>query len=255
MPIINIFTDYNNDPLYTSYLLGKLRNNFKGKIVESTHFLPYDNIMVSSFIIKKIYPLFPSGTVHLICTNTSSSKISQYLVLKFNRHYFVLADNGMVDLITDEKEKEIYTIPFEKKSSFAEIDIMLPYAIKIADGQKIQNLLQPTESYDRKFAIKPVYIGNRLKGTILYIDRYGNAFTNIDQETFERYRKGRKFQVWVNLPINTLKKINQTYKASPGTFNAIFNSFGYLELSVIYGNLAQMLQLKENESEVIVDFI
>ncbi len=254
MPIINIFTDYHNDPLYTGVLLGKLRSNFKGKIVESTHFLPYDNIMASSFIIKNLYKNFPKNTIHLICSNTSNTKITQYLVVKFNGHYFVLADNGMVELITDEGEKEVYTIPSQEKSSFAEIDIMLPYAIKLAKGQKVEHILEATDNYEKRFALKPVYISNKLKGTIIYIDSYGNAFTNIDFETFERYRKGRKFQIWVNLPVNLLTKIRQTYNASPGTFNAIFNSFGYLELSVIYGNISQMLKLEENRSEVVIEF-
>ena len=254
MPIINLFTDYRNDPLYTGAILSQLRQSFDGKIVETTHFLPYDNLLTSSFIIKNLYSKLPKGTIHLICTNTSNVRISQYLAMEYDEHYFLLADNGLVDLITDQNPKKLYSLPFKDISSFAELDILLPNAIKLAHGEKIENLGPQVFEYKKMIPRNPVFLGNKIEGTVIYIDSYGNAITNISRQFFEKYRKGRNYKIWLRLPMNILHKINETYKASPGEFNAIFNSFGLLELSVIYGNVAQMLQVKENETEVVVEF-
>ncbi len=254
MPIINLFTDYRNDPLYIGAVMGQLRANFDGKIIETTHFLPYDNLMTSSFIIKNLYSRLPRGTIHLICTNTSNTRISQYLAMEYDDHYFLLADNGLVDLITDQNPKKLYSLPFRTISSFAELDILLPNAIKLAKGEKIENLGTQVFEYKKMIPLKPVVLGNKIQGTVIYVDSYGNAITNISRQFFEKYRKGRNYKIWLRLPMNLLHKINDTYKSSPGEFNAIFNSFGLLELSVIYGNVAKMLQVQENKTEVVIEF-
>ncbi len=253
MPIINLFTDFHNDPLYTGALLGALRSRFQGTIVETTHFLPYDNLMTASFIIKNLYKNLPKGTIHLICTNTSNLKFHQYLLFEFDGHYFIAADNGIIDLITDRAPEKVYSLPF-KRSTFAEIEVFVPTAVSLANGKKPTDIAEEADIFKRSLPVQPVITGNKIQGMVIYIDSYGNAITNISRDLFERFGKGRNYNIWIGLPVNYVKQIKDSYRPEPGDFTALFNWFGMLELSVTYGNLAQMLVLKENQTEVVVEF-
>ncbi len=251
--MINLFTDYKNDPLYRGVLLNYLHSRFTGQIVETTHFLPFDNIMTSGFIIRNLYQSLPEGSIHIICTNTSHSKIKQYIGFEYNYHIFLLADNGLVNLITDGQPVKVYSLAY-KRTTFAELDVLAPAALDLAYGKSLRQIGSLTENYKVVIPMKPVVSGNRIKGTILYIDSYGNAITNISREFFEQHGKDRKYKIWVNLPLNIVRRVDTTYRSSPGDFTAVFNSFGLLEIAVIYGNVSEMLNLKEGETEVVIEF-
>jgi S-adenosyl-L-methionine hydrolase (adenosine-forming) len=81
-------------------------------------------------------------------------------------------------------------------------------------------------------------------GSVIYIDSYQNAITNITRDLYERIGKGRKFEIALQSNHYKLNRINRTYsETSTGELLVLFNSLGLLEVAINKGNAAELLSL------------
>ena len=72
-----------------------------------------------------------------------------------------------------------------------------------------------------------------IRGSIVHIDRYGNAITNIRKDLFQSVGKGHRFEIQVQLSADNFTRISTTYHdVDEGERQAIFGSTGYLELAI-----------------------
>jgi S-adenosylmethionine hydrolase len=86
-----------------------------------------------------------------------------------------------------------------------------------------------------------------INGSIVYIDSYRNAITNIPKELFEKIGKNRPFDVFIQSNHYKINKINKTYsETSAGELLALFNSLNLLEIAISSGNAADLLNLNIN---------
>ena len=97
-----------------------------------------------------------------------------------------------------------------------------------------------------------------IKGSIVYIDSYGNAITNIPKSLFEEIGKNRAFKIqFRNYEISKLS--NQYSEVKSGFNLALFNTTGFLEIAInrgVEGNrgsAAQLLGLALQDS-IIIEF-
>jgi S-adenosylmethionine hydrolase len=88
-----------------------------------------------------------------------------------------------------------------------------------------------------------------INGSVIYIDSYRNAFTNISLDLFHQIGKGRAFDILVQSNHNRISRLNQRYgESSQGEILALFNSIGLLEIAINGGNAADLLDLSLNSS-------
>ena len=85
-----------------------------------------------------------------------------------------------------------------------------------------------------------------LKGTVIYVDNYGNVITNIKKKFFEDIQKGRAFEITARNYKFT--KIYSKYsdiinfdlpeekRHDEGSHLAVFNSSNYLEIAIYKSN-------------------
>jgi hypothetical protein len=94
---------------------------------------------------------------------------------------------------------------------------------------------------------QPKLSGEGLLGEIIYVDRFGNLVTNIDEHLFQKFTEGRTFSIKIkNRRLNFIAKSYQAVKA--GLLLAIFGSFGFLEISVNGGNAKNYLKAQRGTS-------
>ena len=93
-------------------------------------------------------------------------------------------------------------------------------------------------------------MGDIIRGTIEYIDSYGNMMSNISEALFIQVGKGREFKIeFARYDIN---KISKTYSDVPeGEILALFNSTKQLEIAMNRDKANSMLGLKLNDSITI----
>lgn len=248
MAIITLTTDWNSGDHYLSALKGKLMSLLPGvTIVDITHQLPAFAYIRAAFILRNSYKSYPKGTVHLIGVNSEASKDTPHVAILHEDQYFIGADNGMFGVMFNGKPDKAFLLEHSTETTFPEFDVFADAAVYLANGGNIENLGGIREELYVPTALRATIDDLVINGSIIYIDSFSNAITNITREVFEKNRKGRRFEILVQSNHYRIISINKHYNESAdGDLLAIFNSAGLLEIAINKGNAAELLNLGVN---------
>jgi len=251
MPIITLTTDWNVHDYYSGAVKGRILSQCPDAvIVDISHQIQPFNIHQASFIIRNSYPNFPEGSIHLICVNTEGGHDRPFLIIKYDKQYFVGTDNGIFGLLFSTEPDLIVSIKStEKIPAFSGISVLTDAVCKLHKGVQPESIGSLAKSYKKKIPIRAAIDESVINGSVIYIDSYKNAITNISRELFERVGKNRPFEIFVRSNHYRIDRINNFYhETSPGEILAIFNSIGLLEIAMNMGNVAELLDLSINAS-------
>lgn len=248
MPVITLTSDWGFHDHYVAALKGRiLELDNSLSVVDLNHNVTPFNIAQAAFIIRNSFPFFPAGTIHLICVNTEAQNGKSCLAVAAEGHFFILGNNGLPGLIFDE-EQPLKAVSIEKfgpcHSTFPELELFVPAACHIARTGKIEDLGKKIPQPDRQVPLRPTIDESVITGSVIYIDSYQNAITNISKSFMERIGKGRKFEIFIKSNHYRINRINLFYSETQvGELLAIFNSSGLLEIAINNGNAANLLGL------------
>jgi hypothetical protein len=118
---------------------------------------------------------------------------------------------------------------------------MAPIAARLAAGETISSLAQPIDD-PILLDVAPTSSG---RGCIIHLDIFGNATTNISQQSLRNFKTIKV----KNKKLGTLKR---TYwDVAPGKPLALIGSSGMLEIAVRDGSAADQLKLKVGDEVVL----
>ena len=248
MSLITIISDWNKNDFYLGVLKGDLKKRIPNiEIIDIKHDIDAFNVSQAAFITSFSYKHFPKDTIHIIAVKSEATPKHKHIIIKNNGHYFICADNGIPGLIFKENPElviELETIDLQ--TTFPELAIFNKAAQFIADGGDIKDLGEEKKHIYRRIDLFPGVGADYIAGTVIYNDSYGNAITNISKETFERYGKGREFEINFVSTKYIIKEISKNYSAvDNGEKLAIFNSIDLLELAQNNGNAMNLLGLEK----------
>ena len=251
MSIITLTTDYGLKDHFVGALKGKILSEYsEAVIIDISHDIDPFNTLEASYIIGATYASFPKGTVHLVGVDMESNKENQHIVMQWNDHYFIAADNGILSMLSQKivpQKMVVINIHDRLPSEATDLDVFVKVACHLAKGglmnvigKEINTIkhvtnLQATISED----------GNSLKGNVIYIDHFGNVITNISKKYFIEVAKGRPYEIV--LKTKNIKTILPNYsaiassekypiKSYEGEKLAIFNEAGFLEIAIFRSN-------------------
>jgi len=232
-------------------LLSKFEHNVN--IVDISHKIAAFNIVDAAFVLGNSYPYFPPGTIHIASINPFYSKQAEILIIEQNKQFFIAPNNGLLPLLFEEIGfREAYKLD-RFNDSITYFDQICSTAKMLASGKAIEEFASLTENINRRISLRPVISENSIRGTITYIDNFGNVISNISEAQFEKIRKGRSFAIYFRHkdPITEIKKhYNQV---AVGEELCLFTISGNLELAVNMGNASELLGL--NLDDIIqIDF-
>ena len=252
MAIITLTTDFGLKDHFVSSLKGSIYRELPdAKIVDISHNIGPFNIQECAYILKNSYRNFPKGTVHIIGVDSEPTPETKHLAVLMDEHYFICANNGIIGLLESElstvKVVEI-ALPNSDLGAFPSMDVFVQAAAHIARGGTLEVVGKPFAALHevRDLAPSVTDSGNKIVGSVIYIDNYGNVVTNIHKNFFEAYRKGRNFEIQARTKI--LTKIYQKYsdivnfnldkgqRKGAGELMAIFNSAGHIEIAIYKSN-------------------
>lgn len=245
MPAITLTTDLGINDHYVGALKGTILSQMpEAVIVDITHLVPPFNIHHGAYILKNAYPNFPKDTVHILGVNAESSPTQKHLAIYCDGHYFIGADNGAFSLLFEKRPDKIFDLSNVRQDTelltFPVRDVFVKAACHIARGGTLEILGAEQNEFSKVDLFKPAFDNNNIHGVIIYIDSYGNVVLNITRQFFNDSVKGRKFAIEFP-PGEEINSISQTYSNVPrGEISALFNSAGYLELSMNQGKIAEM---------------
>jgi len=258
MHIITLTSDWNENDYYVASLKGKLLSACPGaQIIDINHRIKSFNSAQAAFVVRNSFPHFPEHSIHIIAVNSEPDMGGELLAAKKDKHYFLCADNGILGLLGGEEPEEVVSLTGNIKDetgTFVALTVFAQAACKLAEGASLSKLGSQVKEYDRQTPLRATIEDNTIVGSVIHIDSYQNAVTNISQDLFSRIGEGKDFEIYVQSKHYVIKHINLRYnETDPGDLLAIFNSAGLLEIAIRNGNAAGLLKLNTN-STIRVEF-
>ena len=251
MSIITLTTDYGLKDHFVGALKGKILSEYpEATIIDISHDIDPFNTVEASYIIGASYASFPKGTVHLIGVDLEFNKENQHIVMQWNDHYFIAADNGILSMLSQKiVPQKIVAINIHDRlpNDASDLDVFVKVACHIAKGGLLNIIGKELKNIKQVVDLQAVIAndGNSLKGYVIYIDHFGNVVTNISKKQFLEVAKGRPYEIVMRT--KNIKTILPNYSAIAssekyeiknyeGEKLAIFNEAGFLEIAIFRSN-------------------
>jgi len=258
MHLITLTSDWNENDFYTGALKGRILSACEhATIIDLNHRIRQYNTAQAAFVVRNAYPNFPEGSIHIIAVNTEPGPGSRLLAASIRGHFFLAADNGVLGLLGEDKPDEVVELSVSAVNdsyTMSPLHTFAAAACALLSGKKLDELGKPAGEINLQVPLRATIENNNITGSVIYIDSYGNAITNITRELFQRIGAGRKFGIFVQSKHYRIDSINTFYsETAPGELLAIFNSAGLIEIAIRNGSAAKLLNLN-TDSTIRVEF-
>jgi len=260
--IITLTTDMGLKDYYVASIKGsRIKELPEVRIIDISHSIQPFDISQAAFVIKNCYKEFPKGTIHVIGINPEANDNCSHIIVENHQQYFIGAYNGIFSLLFEKEPDAIWEISINEESnsySFPTKNIFTKAACHIARGGLPSVISKPIASYNKRELFRATVDPDVIKGTVTYIDSYGNLITNISQQLFNEICKGRPFKIFLTRSGYSINKIHLKYGDVPeGEKVALFSSSGLLEIAINKGvdgsggGASQLFGLKLNDTITI----
>ncbi|MDD5570743.1 MAG: SAM-dependent chlorinase/fluorinase [Bacteroidales bacterium] len=256
MAIITLTTDWGLKDFYVGAFKGLIISKCPGAIiVDISNEIPSFDILKASFVLKNSYGNFPKGTIHVVDINKwhERNKDFSFIAVLKNGSYFIGRDNGLFSLAFESLPETIVQIHAdieEDQYSLNIRDLYVKVISHIFRGKPLEELGNKKNNWFEMKNLQPLIDENVLIGSIIYVDSYGNAITNIARNLFNEVGKGRQYKIiFKREGYYDINKISKNYHdIETGDRLALFNSSDYLEIAINEGNASSLIDLKYNET-------
>ena len=263
-PIVTLTTDFGLRDHYVAAMKAVLiRECPAARLIDVTHSVPRHDILCASITLERAIDGFPKNTVHLAVVDPGVGTDRRLIIAHIKDQYVVCPDNGLITWAwrvhtptpgqsaapprVAPPRVGVITRVFKRASStFHGRDILAPIAGMLAQGVPMLEVTRPIDD--------PVLLDNLAPaacddshGTVIHIDHFGNATTNIRQDAL-REKPG------INVRINrrSIGKLRRTYwDVPPGKPLALIGSSGLLEIAVRDGSAHDDLKIRVGDEVAI----
>ncbi len=250
MAIVTLTSDLGERDFFLAAIKGTLLSVERNLsiISISSNVKPYD-IVQAAFLLRNSWWTFPAGTIHLVTVNDLASADQAFLVARKNGHFFVAPDNGLFALLFDQPCDQVRRLeartPFRLEHLF---DYFRSAVGHILAHSCIDDLGEPVGATVRRLTLQPITGPDLIRGSIIYIDRYENAVTNISRQLFEQVSRHRPFFLHFRRH-DPIDRLSENYFDVPvGQVLCRFNTAGLLEIAINMDRAASLLNLQFDDS-------
>jgi S-adenosylmethionine hydrolase len=243
MPVITLTTEWKPDDIYYGIIKGKLSSMCPGiTIIDNAGNIPAFNISHASFIIRNTYNNYPKGSIHIICVHSEAHKDQDHLIVRAREHFFIGTDNGIFNLILNSDPDEVVIIDHNGTSD--ELEVFAKAASDLVAGKIPASLGKPVKTLSERVPLRATIDKDVIIGSIIFIDSYGNAISNITREVFYRVFENKDYRILIQSNKNYTNQISLKYSDVPvGEMLARFNQLDLLEISINGADVSELLSL------------
>lgn len=244
--LITLTSDFGLHDSFVGIMKGVIFSiNPQATVVDLTHGVPPQDIMAGALTVRHASTYFPRGTIHVVVVDPGVGSGRRPLLIECDGSYFIGPDNGVLSLaIGDRKPAHIVALSNPTyhlqptSATFHGRDIFAPAAAHLSLGVPPVELGGKLETFMRLALSKAVLKPNEIIGEIIYIDHFGNLYTNIEQHDLRAIAAAKHDIVFGAVHITGIAD----HYAGGGTDNfvAVVNSWGLVEIAVYRGNAEQV---------------
>ncbi len=244
MKTLTLITDFGMDDYYVASVKGVLLKYERNlNIVDITHNLSPFDIKKASFLLFSTYKSFPKDSVHFAIVDPGVGTFRDFLYMEKEGHHFFAPDNGLITLVYEELcplFKIIFPDIWFKNASFTfhGRDLFAPAVGKFLKGEILEMVPKANPVL---FDYKKPYKNKKgeVRGSIIYIDRFGNCISNIPYDMVEFGKgkvviNGEEISLWVT----SYKEITE------GKIGILKGSISTLELAQNMSSLSKSLNIQ-----------
>ncbi|NBC25138.1 MAG: hypothetical protein GVX78_05945, partial [Bacteroidetes bacterium] len=234
--LFTLITDSGKDHYSVGRMKGLILSGCpEAQIVDITHEVEHFNKVEAAHQLEACYHDFPEGSIHIVHVNAYYAPVSKWIALKVNNRFFIGPNNGLFSLAFEGLSYPVYEIGTSADGNSWPGQVMTHAAIHIAEHGTLTGF-PICKDYDERIKLHPVVRDKTIRGTVIYIDEYGNAITNISRTLYEEVRKGRQFALYFKR-FDPITYVSDHY-AEEGVGDTLcrFNSLGFLEIAIHLGN-------------------
>ena len=188
--MITLASDFGSP--YPAAMRGVILRRTDARLVEVSHDLPRGDVRAAAFWLREILPEFPSA-VHLVVVDPGVGTERVPLVVEAGEHVLVGPDNGVLlppaRALADGSPLSSYHIdvPETASQTFHGRDVFAPAAAVVheADSLEAVSLLEPGPIAVDYELPEPSLSSGHATGTVLAVDDFGNAITNVPGTVLE----------------------------------------------------------------------
>jgi S-adenosyl-L-methionine hydrolase (adenosine-forming) len=254
MPIVTITTDFGNKDGFVGTMRGVIWNICpEAQIADITNDVPPQDVMTGAITLWRTAPFFPADTIHLAVVDPGVGTARRPMAAKFGGQYFVGPDNGLFTPLILDCERvggEMLFIHLDRPEYWLENashtfhgrDIFAPIAAHLAAGVPLMKLGAPFADPVRLSMPSAEHTSNGWTAHIMVIDIFGNLTTDLPASAL----KDRG--VCIKVKGQQINGLIQSYgHRKPGELVALVDSEGFVEVAVVNGSAAKMLDMKLGE--------
>ncbi len=236
--LITLLTDFGTEDNYVGAMKGVILSiNPNATIVDISHQIPPQDVMAGAFVLSQATPFFPRSTIHIAVVDPGVGGKRKPVLIQTDRYFFVGPDNGIFSIAL-QNERIRQKIHLTNKNyflghispTFHGRDIFSPVGAYLShkyDPSVFGKRIKTTAKLNIK---KPHVTNGKITGQIIYIDRFGNLITNIDEGLLKKVFENREFRVEVCN--NIIKKFIPAYAyAKKEEIISLIGSSGFLEIA------------------------
>ncbi|MGD8239878.1 MAG: SAM-dependent chlorinase/fluorinase, partial [Armatimonadota bacterium] len=247
--IVALLTDFGAADPYVGAMKGVILGVCPAaRIVDVCHGVPAQDVLAGALMLQASYQYFPAGTVFVAVVDPGVGSARRAVAAEADGRFFVCPDNGLLSGVAMrtpiaravELTNSQFFLP-RVSQTFHGRDVFAPVAAHLAAGIPLGAFGLPVED----LVTIPITEAERTPGgwdvQVLYIDRFGNAVTDLREEDVAGIAPG---SIRFRIGKRTIEGLSQSYAdVREGEPLAVVGSWGYVEISICNGSAAEQLGL------------
>jgi S-adenosylmethionine hydrolase len=259
-PLLTFLSDFGAEDWFVGVVHGVvLQLCPAARVVDLTHSIPPGDVARGAFVIEAAAPDFPAGTVHIAVVDPSVGTERRALAVRARGQVFVGPDNGVLEWALIDPDAEVRSLTEERwfrkpvSRTFHGRDVFAPVAAHLASGTAFETI--GTRITDPVRLTRPPVVAEEgmLRGSVVFVDRFGNALTDLTAQAIARAFPGIPEEALeVRIFEKRVARVSRSYGDAPiGTLVAILGSSGRLELAEVGGHAASRWGIGTRDRVVI----
>ena len=249
-PPIAILTDFGYRDHYAGAMKAVIASIAPAaRVIDITHGIPPQSVIAGALALRACWRFFPKGTVFLAVVDPGVGTARLPIAIETRAGArFVGPDNGLLWPAAEQaglRRAVALRAPRYRlarvSATFHGRDIFAPAAAWLQRGARLAGFGPVVKQITRLEIAGATRQGRKLRGSVIYIDHYGNLVTNIDRESVERlaaFFLGMELSVRIGHgpPIKIVGAYGEARRGAP---LATFGSFDLMEIAVRDGSAAE----------------
>jgi S-adenosyl-L-methionine hydrolase (adenosine-forming) len=255
--LITLTTDFGHRDPFVGIMKGVIaRINPKAQVIDLTHGIPPQDVMAAALALRHSVAYFPRDSIHVVVVDPGVGGPRRPLLIESAGNYFIGPDNGVLSLAAAAAESvqviELSNPDYRLKPTSATFhgrDIFAPAAAHLSLGVAPAAFGGELASFTRLRMPKVTQSQNRLEGEVVYVDGYGNLFTNIDEHDLTGLPLGK---LVIGVGARVIRGLAPSYDSvKTNELAALVNSWGMLEIAAYKGNAQENCGVKVGDKVIL----